>query len=111
MSGGGGGSGGGGIGGPPDDGAPCDRLRFNAPLVTPNPAVVAGLTVGHVLDLIIQNQSVAALTRPGAQAAGYVIERLPQLLRCLQAGHAFEAEVLVANGGDVRVQIRPAGAP
>jgi hypothetical protein len=44
----------------------------------------------------------------GGVVAGWIIDRLPQLLRCLQAGHAFEAEVTSIRGGAVSVHVRPA---
>ena len=116
MSGGGGGSGGGGpigfgggTGGPSDDGTECEKLRFNTMLASPDPAVVALLAVNDVLDLEIRNQAVAALARSaGGSPAGYIIDRLPQLLRCLQAGTAFEADVKSISGGAVTVEVHAA---
>jgi len=114
MSGLGGGSGGGGgpiglgPGGATDDGTACDRLRFDTMLASPDPAVIERLSLGDILDLEIRGQGVAALARTaGGGIAGWIIERLPQLLRCLQADNTFEAKVKSVQGGAVLVQVHP----
>ena len=103
MSGGGSGGGSGGPGITVDEVLPCDRLQFEAHLQSPDFQVVSQLNAGDQLDVVVEGQAVAALSAHGR--AGWIVERLPNLLRCIQAGHIFRAEVLSTNGGAVNVKV------
>jgi hypothetical protein len=100
----GGGGGGGGR-------TPCDQLSFEASLASPSPAVIAGLAINASLDVRLQQQPGGALAvvaiAPGGAAAGAIATRVPELLRCLQAGNFYQAVVLSVAGGSVRVRIEP----
>lgn len=88
---------------------PCDRLAFEAAIMSPDPEVVRSLHKGDILLLALRQQ------KPGGTivvlkdnlVAGSIIEHVTELVRCIQAGHSFEAKVLSISGGDVRVQVRP----
>lgn len=106
MSGSGGGGGGGGA---PDVGdVPCDRLKFEAQLASPQPAVVAMLSVGEVLDVAVVNmkgQLVVQVLRSGQVAGGLAGPDATRLRNCISEGHQYNATVRTLNGGQVRVQV------
>lgn len=108
-------SGGGGSGGPSggfgssEARTPCEDLAFRAPIASPQPPALT-LSVGDVLAVSLAPGPPAAinlLTSDG-DIAGSLITRITDLLRCIQAGHSYEAEVVTINGGDARVDVRPA---
>lgn len=86
---------------------PCQALRLDRALEAPVPVVVAALTPGDVLavDLIEGPPTVVVLTDSAGQTAGSVIPTA-QLIECLRQGVQFEAEVVSASGGAVRVEVR-----
>ena len=119
MSGSGGG-GGGGAGGPtggswapPDSQIDCANLRFETPLSSPNPTVVAQIAVGEVADVELVNPQpdvtvVGVLRRnPPQDVIGTITTRLRELLRCIQGGTDYQAEILEISGGVVRVKVEP----
>lgn len=104
MSGGGGGGGGGG-GSPP---SPCETLRFDAQITSPQATVVAKLTAGDVLDIALGNlkgQTVVQVLKGGAVAGGLTGPDAARLRACLDEGHNYVAAVLSINAGQVRVRI------
>jgi hypothetical protein len=111
MSGGGGGGGGG--FGPPDPGTNCQRLSFRTAVASPQPQAVAAITVGEELDVVLRPGGggvppAVEVRRRNGTVVGGLIDRVTELLRCLQQGFSFIAEVLSVSGGAVRVEVRPA---
>lgn len=107
MSGSGGGGGGGNSGGSAND-SPCESLKFDAQLTSPQPAVVATLVVGDVLDIRVdklQGQIVVKVLKGGLVAGGLTGPEATRLRNCIEGGHAYEAEVMSVNGGHVRVRV------
>lgn len=107
---GGGGSGGGGGGG---GGFRCEDLVFETNIAPANQAGGQAPSVGDVLQVVIQtsggNPSVPVVVAVFNNVpVGSIIQHLADLLRCLQAGNPFAAEVLALSGGMIRVQVRPA---
>jgi hypothetical protein len=109
-------SGGGGSGSAPPvgprPGIDCSQLAFNTPLASPDMAVVQALSVGDVLLLDVRQGAggrnmIAALTGAG-QLAGAISDRTADLLRCIQEGVAFEAEITGMNGGWIDLAVRAA---
>ncbi len=109
-------SGGGGSGdGPPVGPRPdvdCSQLAFETTLASPDIAVVQTLSVGDVLRLDLRQGAggrnmIAALT-DGGQVAGAISERTADLLRCMQDGTSFEAEITRINGGWIDLAVRAA---
>lgn len=88
----------------------CDIVeRTN--LNSPNPAVVASLNVGDILFISLNlgpPKRVEAQDSSGQVAGTITSAALARLIRCLESGVAFEAEVLVISGGKVEVELRPA---
>lgn len=109
MSGGGGSGGPGGGFGPRDDGTPCDQLRFRTSIASPQPAA-DGLDVGDVLRVVLNSGPpvVIHLVDHGGNVVGSLITRIADLLRCIQDGFSYEAEVEEVDGGDIQVDVRPA---
>jgi hypothetical protein len=118
MSGGGGsdygrgvGGGGGSTGGSPvDDGTDCGDLNFVAVLQSLQTEAVDGLTVGDLLEVGLRDGSppVIEVRTTAGILVGALIQRVPELLRCLQRGVGYTAAVLSLDGGYVRVEVRPA---
>lgn len=109
MSGGGGSGGPGGGFGPRDDRTPCEELRFETSVASPQPAA-ANLSVGDILEVVLRSGPPPAidLVDGKGDVVGSLIIRIADLLRCLQDGFTYEAEVKQVNGGDIRVEVRPA---
>lgn len=104
MSGSGGGGGGGGDPQPPS----CDSLGFDAQLTSPQSAVVATLTVGEVLDVVLSSlkgQTIVHVLKAGQIAGGLTGLDASHLRRCMEQGHTYRATVLSINGGQVRVRV------
>lgn len=98
---GGGGDGGGGV-------DPCAIVQ-DAPLNSPAPAVVAGLSVGSVLDVAAAGappRRVLEVRTPAGTVAGSLthVGHL-QILRCIDDGNVYKAEVIQKTGGSVVVRI------
>lgn len=103
------GSGGGG-GPPPRDETDCARLSLDAEVASPQPRVVARLTVGELLSVELDQTGgrprIIVRTSNNDVVGALLSSRLPALLRCLQQGEDFAAEVTLIAGGDVRVKVR-----
>jgi len=107
MSGGPDGGGGGGIGGGPD-GYDCAKLRFEAQLTSPQPAAVAALAEGNVLDITIatmKGQVVVQVLKKDQVVGGLAGPDASRLRNCMEEGKRYIATVLVINGGQVRVLV------
>jgi len=109
MSGSGGGGSGGG-GGTYDD-APCDRLRFDAQITSPQAPVVATISVGDVLDVVVATMHgvlVVQVLKNGQVAGGLAGPDASRLRNCIDKGFVYRAVVLAVLGGQVRVRVEPA---
>jgi len=105
MSGSGGGGGGGGGG---SDYSPCEELKFDAQLTSPQPAVVQTLFVGEILQIDIvsvKGQQILQVLKNAQPAGGLVGGDAGRLRECILGGHQFNATVLSINGGQVRVHV------
>lgn len=113
------GPGSGGVGGPAGGpGAPgggvgqdaCAALIFNARLRNVDFGELAEVAEGDVLGVEYRSDPTPSVGvfRPGSPVQlGALAERLGELLPCLQL-RQFEAEVLVIDGGNTKVEVRPA---
>ena len=101
------GSGGGGGGGA-DDGDPCALVQ-DAPINSPSPSVVSGLTIGDVLDVFLTGapprRVLEVRTAAGATAGSLTHRGHLTLVQCIDAGNAYRATVLSKSGGAVIVRI------
>ncbi|MFL5897647.1 MAG: hypothetical protein ACJ76D_04175 [Solirubrobacterales bacterium] len=107
MSGGGGGGGPGGGFEPAGDRTPCDQLKFRTSVASPQPAADA-LNNGDVLRVVLEPGPpvVIHLVDGNGDVVGSLITRVADLLRCIQDGFSYEADVRVINGGDFQVDVR-----
>ena len=95
-----------------DSGTPCERLEFETTLASPDPDVVGQLSQGSVLDIELRRaegtaETLLVIARFRGQDVGSIVEGTPELIRCLQQGHSFQAEVLAIDDGIVRVRVKP----
>lgn len=105
------GSGGGGPDFTPSPQVDCEDLAFDAAIASPQPNVVSALTVGDVLTVDLDTsggRNTVLLRTSQGDEAGALISRLTDLLRCLQQGESYEAEVTRIDGGDITVHVRHA---
>lgn len=101
-------NGGGGGGGGYDYDSPCDLLRFEAQLTSPQPAVVAVLKAGDVLEITVvtmKGQVVVQAVKNGQVAGGLAGPDATRLRNCTEQGHQYKATVRAINGGQVRVLV------
>lgn len=96
----------------PTEPVDCAELAFEAAIASPHPDVVASLTQGEILTVELDTSSgrnrVLVRTNRGDVAGALISGRIAELLRCLQEGVAFEAEVTGIDGGDVTIHVRHA---
>lgn len=100
--------GGGGGGGRGDVDLPCDELKFEAQLTSPQPAVVATLKVRDVLVIavaIMKGQVVVQALKNRELAGGLAGPDATRLRNCMDKGHQYTATVRAINGGQVRVLV------
>lgn len=101
----------GGSGGGHEYESPCDKLRFEAQLTSPQPAVVATLKPKEVLDVRVVNmngQVVVQVVKKGQVAGGLAGPDATRLRNCIDQGHNYTATVWSINGGQVRVFVEHA---
>ena len=101
----------GGLGDSPiDDGTACAELRFTAVLQSLQPDAVEGLSAGEVLEVALRAGSPPVIEVRTAEQTlvGALIQRVPELLRCLQQEFRYVAEVISIEGGHVRVEVHAA---
>lgn len=99
-----------GPGGGSRDDDPCARLTFSAFISSPDPAVVTGLAVGDVLDVVLADSAGVPLVElhgTDGRVAGTLTTYLDRLLPCLD-GRAYVAEVTSVAGGAVQMQVQAA---
>lgn len=90
-------------GGPePDD---CASLRIDDVVASPDPGFT--FAVGLLFDVVLNvgPPATVSLVHRGARAGS--LHPRPALVRCLRGGVVFEAEVLSASGGDIKVRVAP----
>lgn len=90
-------------GGPESD--DCSALRLGDSVSSPDPSFT--FVVGVILDVVLNPGPpvTVSLLRHGTRVGS--LHPLPALVRCLNQGVPFQAEVLSASGGDIRVRVEP----
>jgi len=105
------GSGGGSFAGGGAQEISCDRLSFETQLSSPKPLVVAGINVGDVLSVAMEQQGAAQVVvviMHGNQVAGGITSpKMSRLLECMRQGSQYQATVLSKDGGQVTIRISP----
>ncbi len=98
-----GGGGSGGAGGPD----PCVLIE-DTNLNSPVPAVVGSLKAGEVLAVKLEPGPpvrVIVQTSAGLTAGSITSAKLPQIIKCLEAGVDYKADVVSVKGAAVRVRV------
>ena len=109
--GGGGAAAGGATGGGTGETDSCARLTFPAVVSSPEPEVVSTLVPTQLLNVVPTERNgvpLVELQTTDGRLAGTLTSSLPELLRCIDAGYSYVAEVLSIDGGAVQVQVRNA---
>jgi len=105
------GSGGGGYGGQfgqADFEVTCEKLKIDTQLSSPNPQVVAQLTVGTILritQITSQGSQLTVAMYNAMQAGGIASPYIQRLRDCINNGTTYVARVTAINGGQVRVSV------
>lgn len=104
MSGSDGPSGGGMFSGGPDS-DDCSALRLKDSVASPDPAFL--FVVGVLLDVVVNPGPpvTVPLLHRGARVGS--LHPFPALVRCLNQGVTFQAEVVSVSGGDIQVRVEP----
>jgi hypothetical protein len=91
-------------GGPESD--DCSALRLDDAVAAPDPSFT--FVVGVILDVIVNAGPpvTISLVHHGNRVGS--LHPIPALVRCLNQGVPFHAEVLTVSGGDIRVHVEPA---
>ena len=74
---------------------PCDQVKLQVTLQSPQPEVVAGLVEQELLAVSLETDDGIrrVAVRKGSDLAGTVVATgIENLIRCLQQGFAFEAQ-------------------
>lgn len=98
----------------PRSGGDADNcnLDFPANLFGPIPNVVATLSMGDYLDVVLDQSNtqtvVAANSQKTGQRAGTIAgtPKIAALVACLKKSHTYEAEVISIKGSAITLQIR-----
>lgn len=102
-----GGSGGGGG----STGADRCAIFQQAPLNSPRPGVVATLSVGDVLTIVLNSSGVRPVLEvhaPSGIAGSLTHTGHVQIIECIQLGNSYVADVIGRSGAAVNLQVRPA---
>ncbi len=88
---------------------PCNTLAFRAPLNSPQPAVLAQLSVGSLLTVSLAPTPQAAvyISYLGQVAGSLTGQKIISLINCIQNGYQFQAEVISIVGGLCTVDVGP----
>lgn len=86
----------------------CEKLTIDTQLSSPDPQVVAQLSVGTIMDIRQVNLKGTLLTvamHNGRQAGGIASPFIQRLRDCMSMGTTYVARVSAINGGQVRVSV------
>ena len=99
---------GGGGEGPTEGRARCESLVFEATLQSVQSDAAKAIRTGDYLDVVAQQAAGPIVARhPKHGVVGSLISRVPDLLRCLQQGVRYRAEVLSIDIPAIIVRVAP----
>jgi len=104
------GSGGGDRSTPEPEVVACERLQFETVVRSPNPAIVAQIKIGDVLDVGLDQSQVQALVLifAGQVVGGIVSPQARRLRECIREGTIYKATVVTKPASNiVTVRITP----
>jgi len=94
-------------GGGPDGVDPCDIVQ-QAPLNSPQPAVVKTLNVNDILDVVLNTagpRPILEVQRAGQVAGSLTHRGHIAIINCIQASNNYQAVVTQIQGGAVELRI------
>lgn len=87
---------------------PCASLTFQAAINSPQPNVVAQLSVGSILDVSIGSTGQTVTVEfQGKQAGVLTGMQVAQLVNCIRSGFQYQADVVQLRGGLCVVRVAP----
>ena len=90
---------------------PCDIVEI-VPLNSPQPSVIATLTVGDVLIVNLNrsgpNPVLEVLASGGRRAGALTHRNHVRIIGCIDSGRTNQAVVMSIRGGSVEVRVEPA---
>lgn len=95
-------------GGTPPPQGNCQSLVIDTQLSSPKAAVISGISVGDLLDVVLGNDSnvaVVVVLFQGQVAGGIAAPLLPRLRECMERGVIYRARVTARHDALVRVRI------
>ena len=105
--------GGGGGGGQPPAPIPCDSLQFDATVTSVDEDVAQAVAPNDSLTVGLQPSgdqfNTVVLITDGGQVLGSLTTRVFDILRCLEDGATFQADVVEVEQELIRVQVHPSG--
>jgi hypothetical protein len=92
----------------PNENESCENLVINTNLASPQANIIARLKKGDILKIqaITDQGPIQALDNNGQVAGGIVSREQVRLLRCINSGTNYAAEVLSIVDGQCSVQIK-----
>lgn len=95
-----------------DPGIPCDDLKFDTTLASPIEGVVEELEIGDDLEIQLQRSEGSTYLHiaviHGEDIAGTIVEKVPEMVRCLQEGVVdYQARVTNVQGDIYRIHVSP----
>lgn len=88
----------------------CESLAFETFLSSPKPIVVSRLSVGDILDIVVQTtqgiETVAVLHN--GQVAGGLVQNSDRIKACISQGFDYQADVRGIRGAQVTIFVHPA---
>lgn len=85
----------------------CDSLVLTAILQSPVPSVVKLLKVGDVLQVIKKGTQGPVVAVHNNVIVGSIVNRIVEILNCIDEGTTYEAHVKDIMGLQVKVEVRP----
>ncbi len=87
---------------------PCDEVEFEAVLASPRARVIATLKVSgrYPLALHTEGSTTSIVVLNGMkEVAGAIVQNVANLVRCIDEGNKYVAEVRSIEGATVRVLV------
>ena len=88
---------------------PCNVVQ-RAPLNSPQAAIIATISVGDALDVVLNTSGprpVLEVRAPAGVAGALTHRGHVTIIQCIEAGRSYLAVVLSKTGGAVEVRIQP----
>lgn len=88
--------------------SPCDELRFETTLNSPNRVVLSKIRVGEILSIQLKEETLIVVSAHGV-AGSITSDRMLQLRECILTGHEYIGRVTQLAQGMCRVEISASG--